>query len=219
MDFNKLLNDDCAAVAQKFAGQTIGPTMLKRKMQFGYNRAARTIEGLIDKGMAVSVDHRICTVNRSAEETEYSDTATPEPTADDYRQLQCKHDELQTMLFNERQKAKELVAQVWRLQGIADAFIENVQEVTELLEASGDAPNIKLLVEALNQIADNVESLPATPAQCLADHAADVAEKYYYMGWEHSLSTKADDGNHYACGKRLAAEFANQLRQPAKAGD
>lgn len=41
---------------------------------------------------------------------------------------------------------------------------------------------------------------------------ADAAEKYYYMGWEHSLSTKAEDGDHYACGKRLAKEFAKRVK-------
>lgn len=47
----------------------------------------------------------------------------------------------------------------------------------------------------------------------IAEIKADVVEKYYYMGWEHSLSTKAKDGDHYGCGKRLAKEFADQVRQ------
>lgn len=219
MDFNILLNDDCAAVAQKFAGKTIGPTMLQRDMQFGYNRAARTIEGLIDKGMAVSVGHRICTVNRPAAEAEYSDTATPEPTDDDYRQLQQKHDELQTMLFNERQKAKELVAQVHGLQGIADAFIENVQEVTELLTASGDAPNIKLLVEALNRIADDAETLPAAPAQFLADIEAQAGRVGFVAGINARRDIEYDVHNgDWKAADRAADEYANQIRQQAKAG-
>ena len=51
MDYNKLLNDDCAAVAQKFAGQIINYTRLQREMQWGYNRAARMIDLLEDRGI------------------------------------------------------------------------------------------------------------------------------------------------------------------------
>jgi len=52
-----------------------------------------------------------------------------------------------------------------------------------------------------------------TPAACLAQVKADVAQEYYYMGWEHSLSTKAEDGDHYACGRRLAKQLSDQIRQ------
>lgn len=206
MDMNRVLNEDCAAVAKKFAGQTIGPTILQRDMQFGWPKAARTIEGLIAKGMAVKAGELsyTCIVNGVPAEVDYSDDAVPEPTADDYRQLQLMHDELQSQLFNEQQKTKELTIQVERLQTHNEMLMQASWEMKEgLPDAYYKIKNIR----------------NTTPAQCLADRDAEVAEKYYYMGWEHSLSTKADDGDHYACGKRLAAEFANQLRQPAKAGE
>jgi hypothetical protein len=57
------------------------------------------------------------------------------------------------------------------------------------------------------------QTLGTTPAACLAQVRADVAQEYYYMGWEHSLSTKAEDGDHYACGRRLAKQFADAIRQ------
>lgn len=63
---------------------------------------------------------------------------------------------------------------------------------------------------------DLYKAFDAIPVQCLAEVRALIAEEYYCMGWEHSLSTKSDDGDHYACGKRLAKEFANQLRQQVK---
>lgn len=58
-----------------------------------------------------------------------------------------------------------------------------------------------------------VADAPVSGDAYLAEIKADVVEKYYYMGWEHSLSTKAKDGDHYGCGKRLAKEFADQVRQ------
>lgn len=62
------------------------------------------------------------------------------------------------------------------------------------------------MIDDINQL------LGLTPQQHLRDIQAEVVEKYYYMGWEHSLSTKADDGDHYGCGKRLAKEFAARVK-------
>lgn len=115
MDMNKVLNDDCAAVAQKFVGQIIGPTILQRDMHFGYNRAARTIEGLVAKGMAVhtvATGSYACKVNALPAETEYSDTETSEPTAADYRQLQLMYDQLQTELHEAKAREKKLIEKV-----------------------------------------------------------------------------------------------------------
>lgn len=206
MEIDALLIHDTASVARKFLGQQIGPAEVQREMQWGYNRAARTIESLISSGLAVKSGPGpyTCKLHGVPAEVEYSDDAVPEPTADDYRQLQLMHDELQSQLFNEQQKTKELTIQVERLQTHNEMLMQASWEMKEgLPDAYYKIKNIR----------------NTTPAQCLADRDAEVAEKYYYMGWEHSLSTKADDGNHYACGKRLAAEFANQLRQPAKAGE
>lgn len=61
------------------------------------------------------------------------------------------------------------------------------------------------------------EAIDAAPSQCLAEIKAQAVEEYYYMGWEHSLSTKSEDGDHYSCGRRLAKEFADAIRQTAKA--
>lgn len=60
---------------------------------------------------------------------------------------------------------------------------------------------------------DAKKVLAATPQQHLLELRADTAEKFYYMGWEHSLSTKSDGGDHYGCGKRLAKSFADSVRR------
>ena len=56
-------------------------------------------------------------------------------------------------------------------------------------------------------------ALESTPAACLAEVRADAAKEYYQMGWEHSVSTKAEDGDHYACGRRLAQQFSDAILQ------
>ncbi len=57
------------------------------------------------------------------------------------------------------------------------------------------------------------DAMAATPAACLAEVRAGTAKEYYQMGWEHSVSTKAEDGDHYACGRRLAQQFSDAIRQ------
>jgi hypothetical protein len=127
-----------------------------------------------------------------------------------------------------KKHAAELAARVEQLQRIADAFIENVEEVTELLTASGDAPNIVLLVNALNQIADDVEALP-TPAQCLAEHDAEVAAKAvnYVFDYimtdfdvepiEHEMTLTPKHFNEYRA--QIFSGYIKKLRQAAKGGE
>jgi hypothetical protein len=116
----------------------------------------------------------------------------------------------------ERENAK-LKAQVEQLQSIADAFIENIEEVTELLSAYGDAPNIVLLVDALNQIADDIEALP-TPAQCLAEVKARAVEDAA-SALKKLPSIFQTGSKEFNNGAEVSAEFllscANQLRQQA----
>lgn len=156
MGMNKVLNDDCAAVAQKFAGQVIGPTRLQRDMQFGYNRAARTIEGLVAKGMAVhtvATGSYACKVNELPvpAEVEYSDTETPEPTAADYRQLQLMYDKLQTELYTEKQKvlqAHSLYVRLSNNQAAAEngnfVYVAN-QDLMQAFDAWADGQSARLM--------------------------------------------------------------------------
>lgn len=65
-------------------------------------------------------------------------------------------------------------------------------------------------IEEKKRISDAIVS---DPRHCLRHIKAEVVEKYYYMGWEHSLSTKADNGDHYGCGKSLAKQFAESVRK------
>lgn len=62
---------------------------------------------------------------------------------------------------------------------------------------------------------DVVELLSTTPRQNLNAIKQESYREGYSDGWKHSLGTKADDGNHYACGERLAVQLANQ-RYPDK---
>lgn len=49
---------------------------------------------------------------RAQSDREWNDEHTEPPTPDDYRELQAQYDQLQTQLFNERQKSAALAAEV-----------------------------------------------------------------------------------------------------------
>jgi hypothetical protein len=88
-----------------------------------------------------------------------------EKTTADYLDLQRQHDELQTMLFNERQKAKELAAQVEQLKGYIVAlthadetgyvedvgFVENYSEIQSEVEAIVAAHDANVICSFLDE--------------------------------------------------------------------
>lgn len=74
---------------------------------------------------------------------EWSDTSSPEPTEADYRDLQAKHDELLTELFNERQKASALAAQV--------AYWKDIAEDCAVAPTKTEACKILMMAQELNE--------------------------------------------------------------------
>lgn len=108
--------------------------------------------------------------------------------------------------------ANDQAATVEQLESIAYRFLENVEEVTELLEASGDADNIKLLVAELNDIATSVESLP-TPNRYLSERDAEVARVAFLEGAEWARRPKPIDAT------VTIKSAANDYAKGIKAGD
>ena len=113
----------------------------------------------------------------------------------------------------EIEKLKEqnaaLIAERDALTAQVEALGDKLSEVVALLDVDG--------MTAVQWLLDNCQEIESLtnmePQQHLAEIRADTAEKFYYMGWEHSLSTKSDDGDHYGCGKRLAKSFADSVRR------
>ena len=101
----------------------------------------------------------------------------------DYTELQQRQDELQTMLFNERQKSQGLAAQVEQLRNEINGMAAVVFSCTKSLIEATDTLERELLPaledkEPLEQLISELRaSISTTPAQCLAERDAEVAAK------------------------------------------
>lgn len=107
-------------------------------------------------------------------------------------------------------KSAELASRIVKAESLRDKEEARLDLITDIVNSVLSSNTKTVAIEAMTSIGD---ILDADRSRCLLEVKAEVAEKYYYMGWEHSLSTKADDGDHYGCGKRLAKSFADSIRQ------
>lgn len=117
-----MLKAECLRLS---SGDVVVITLAQRHLQFGaqwdhYRQGLLStlppgVNALIvSEGVSMSVltDEQLAEAGLKRADQPWTDDGTTAPTPDDYRELQAQYDQLQTQLFNERQKSAALAAEV-----------------------------------------------------------------------------------------------------------
>lgn len=146
-----------------------------------------------------------------------SDSALMEQAADLIEQQQTQivecerlHRELATSLRHDAESPSlcDLVAVARAVVNERDDLavtVERLREASHHVEAAQTQNAFNKAVGVMHSIIEQV------PSQNLNVVRRESYREGYSSGWKHSLGTKAEDGNHYACGERLAVQLSDQL--------